>query len=84
MPIWVDLRSERQNALAFKEHIHCHNRIRRNDGLHGMEVQHHREAKDAMLEWLLWCNGSRMHSTLRYLSPAKFGAINRFALGCCL
>jgi hypothetical protein len=49
-----------------------------------MEVQHHREAKDAMLEWLLWCNGSRMHSTLRYLSPAKFGAINRFALGCCL
>lgn len=40
--------------------------------LHGMAFEDHREAKDATLEWLLWYNGSRMHSTLRYLSPAQF------------
>ena len=40
--------------------------------LHGMDFQNHREAKDATLDWLLWYNGSRMHSTLRYLSPAQF------------
>ncbi len=40
--------------------------------LHGMEFQNHREAKDATLDWLLWYNGSRMHSTLDYLSPAQF------------
>jgi len=40
--------------------------------LHGMELKNHREAKDATLDWLLWYNGSRMHSTLRYLSPAQF------------
>jgi transposase InsO family protein len=40
--------------------------------LHGMEFKNHREAKNATLDWLLWYNGSRMHSTLRYLSPAQF------------
>lgn len=40
--------------------------------LHGMQFQSHREAKDATLDWLLWYNGSRMHSTLNYLSPAQF------------
>jgi transposase len=40
--------------------------------LHGMEFQNHREAKDATLDWLLWYNGSRMHSTLNYLSPSQF------------
>ena len=40
--------------------------------LHGMEFQNPREAKDATLEWMLWYNGSRRHSTLRYLSPAQF------------
>jgi putative transposase len=40
--------------------------------LHGMDLQNHREAKDATLDWLLWYNGSRMHSTLGYLSPAQF------------
>ena len=40
--------------------------------LHGTTFQNHREAKDATLDWLLWYNGSRMHSTLNYLSPAQF------------
>ena len=40
--------------------------------LHGMEFKSRREAKDITLDWLLWYNGSRMHSTLRYLSPAQF------------
>ena len=40
--------------------------------LHGIEFQNHREAKDVTLDWLLWYNRSRMHSTLRYLSPAQF------------
>jgi len=40
--------------------------------LHGMKFTNHRKAKDATLDWLLWYNGSRMHSTLRYLSPAQF------------
>jgi len=40
--------------------------------LHGTEFQNHREAKDATLDWLLWYNGLRMHSTLNYLSPTRF------------
>ena len=39
--------------------------------LHGMEFKNHREGKDATLDWLLWYNGSRMHSTLNYLSPSR-------------
>jgi len=34
--------------------------------------KNHGEAKDATLDWLLWYNGSRLHSTLRYLSPSQF------------
>jgi putative transposase len=40
--------------------------------LHGIKFHSHREAKDAVMEWMLWYNGSRMHSTLKYLSPAQF------------
>ncbi|MHB1699745.1 MAG: integrase core domain-containing protein, partial [Acidobacteriaceae bacterium] len=40
--------------------------------LHGRTFHSHREARDATLDWLLWYNGSRMHSTLGYLSPAQF------------
>jgi len=40
--------------------------------LNGMEFNNHREAKDATLEWLLWYNGKRMHSTLDYQSPDQF------------
>ncbi len=40
--------------------------------LHGEQFKNHREAKDATLDWLLWYNRSRMHSTLHYLSPVQF------------
>jgi putative transposase len=40
--------------------------------LHGMEFKNHREGKDAVLDWLLWYNRSRLHSTLKYLSPTQF------------
>jgi transposase InsO family protein len=45
---------------------------RKVERLHGMEFQNCREPMDATLDWLLWYNGSRMHSTLCYLSPAQF------------
>jgi hypothetical protein len=31
-----------------------------------------REAKDETIEWLLWYNRTRMHSTLSYVSPMQF------------
>ena len=40
--------------------------------LHGEQFKTHREGKDEVLDWLLWYNRSRMHSTLNYLSPAQF------------
>jgi transposase InsO family protein len=39
--------------------------------LHGMQFHNHRQAKDAVVEWMLWYNGARMHSTLKYISPAQ-------------
>ncbi|MGH8399369.1 MAG: IS3 family transposase, partial [Gammaproteobacteria bacterium] len=40
--------------------------------LHGERFRSIRQAKDAVLRWLLWYNRQRMHSTLNYLSPAQF------------
>jgi putative transposase len=40
--------------------------------LHGERFLTIRQAKDAVLAWLLWYNRQRMHSTLNYLSPAEF------------
>jgi len=40
--------------------------------LHGERFVTMRQAKDAVLGWLLWYNRQRMHSTLNYLSPAEF------------
>ena len=40
--------------------------------LHGMRFATIREAKDAVLEWLLWYNRNRMHSTLDYFSPTEY------------
>jgi putative transposase len=40
--------------------------------LHGERFQTIRQAKDAVLSWILWYNRRRMHSTLNYLSPVEF------------
>ena len=40
--------------------------------LHGMRFQTIRQAKDETLDWLLWYNRTRMHSTLKYNSPMQF------------
>ena len=40
--------------------------------LHGMRFQTIRQAKDETLNWLLWYNRTRMHSTLNYTSPMQF------------
>src|SRR6478672_5428928 len=40
--------------------------------LHGERFLTIRQAKDAVLAWLLWYNRQRMHSTLNYLSPVEF------------
>jgi putative transposase len=40
--------------------------------LHGQRFETIRQAKDAVLTWLLWYNRTRMHSTLNYVSPVEF------------
>ena len=40
--------------------------------LHGERFETIRQAKDAVLHWLLWYNRKRMHSTLNYISPVEF------------
>jgi hypothetical protein len=40
--------------------------------LHGERFLTIRQAKDAVLSWLLWYNRQRVHSTLNYLSPVEF------------
>jgi hypothetical protein len=40
--------------------------------LYGERFETIREAKDAVLVWLLWYNRRRMHSTMNYLSPVEF------------
>jgi len=45
---------------------------RKGEGLPGMEFKCSGEARASTLEWLLWYNGPRMHSDLRYLNAAQF------------
>jgi transposase InsO family protein len=40
--------------------------------LHGTRFQTIRQAKDETLDWLLWYNRTRLHSTLKYVSPMQF------------
>jgi putative transposase len=40
--------------------------------LHGACFETIRQAKDEVLNWLLWYNQTRMHSTLGYVSPMQF------------
>ena len=40
--------------------------------LHGQRFKIRRQAKDEIVAWLLWYNGTRLHSTLDYTSPVQF------------
>jgi putative transposase len=40
--------------------------------LHGQRFKTIRQAKDETLDWLLWYNRTRLHSTLKYVSPMQF------------
>lgn len=40
--------------------------------LHGERFLTRRQAKDAVVDWLLWYNRTRLHSTLAYVSPVQF------------
>jgi putative transposase len=31
-----------------------------------------RAAKDAVMDWILWYNRKRMHSTIGYMSPVEY------------
>jgi len=39
--------------------------------LHGQRFNNRRQAKDEAIAPLLWCNQSRLHSTLAYVSPMQ-------------
>ena len=40
--------------------------------LYGQTFETRRQAKDEVIDWLLWYNQTRLHSTLAYVSPMKF------------
>ena len=40
--------------------------------LHGMRLATRRQAKDEVMDWLIFYNGKRLHSTLGYLSPMNY------------
>ena len=40
--------------------------------LYGQKFDTRRQAKDEAIDWLLWYNRTRLHSTLAYVSPMKF------------
>ena len=40
--------------------------------LHGQRFVTRRQAKDEVIDWVLWYNRTRLHSTLAYVSPMWF------------
>ncbi|QNP49232.1 IS3 family transposase [Diaphorobacter aerolatus] len=40
--------------------------------LHGQRFVTRRQAKDEVIDWMLWYNHSRLHSTLAHVSPMQF------------
>lgn len=41
--------------------------------LHGQQrFMTRRQAKDEVIDWILWYNRERLHSTLAYVSPMQF------------
>ena len=37
-----------------------------------MRFEKHRRAKDEIIDWLVWYNSRRLHSTLGYMSPMQY------------
>jgi putative transposase len=46
--------------------------------LHGQHFETRRQGKDEALDWLLWYNQTRLHSTLNYVSPIQFEQTSAF------
>lgn len=42
--------------------------------LHGERFRTRRQAMDTVVDWILWYNRTRLHSTLAYVSPVQFEA----------
>ncbi len=42
--------------------------------LHGRRLKTRREAKDEIIDWLLWYNRARLYSTLAYVQPSAVRA----------
>lgn len=40
--------------------------------VHGQRFMTRRQAKDEVIDWVLWYNRARLHSTLSYVSPMQF------------
>jgi len=40
--------------------------------LHGLKFKTRRAAKDEVMNWLLWYDQDRLHSTLLYVSPVQY------------
>ena len=47
--------------------------------LHGQHFETRRQGKDEALDWLLWYNQTRLHSTLNYVSPVQFEQDSAFS-----
>jgi putative transposase len=57
-------------TLAYSETLFGSLKVER---LHGQCFKTRRHAMDEVVAWLLWCNRTRLHSTLGYVSPMQFG-----------
>ena len=40
--------------------------------LHGMRFETRRRAKDEVIDWLVWYNSRKLHSTLGYTGPVQY------------
>jgi transposase InsO family protein len=47
--------------------------------LHGQHFETRRQGKDEALDWLHWYNQTRLHSTLKYVSPMQFEQDSAFS-----